>query len=539
MNARIGVALLACGLATLAALAHAAPGRGVTFATRGGAVAVNAETNRIYYPDSVIDGATNAVIARYPFENSNAMAVNPVTNLVYRTNFNTASVSVIDGETNTIVSSVPVGAHPGGVAVNATTNRIYVGDDTGISVIDGNTHAKIAAIPAGGGVGGVDVDPVTNRVYAASGVFFHGVIVADGATNRLSRLIPLPGGHPWDVAVDPTRKRLYVVRAGARSDLLAIDTSTHAVLGSVAVGGGPTGVAVNPVTGLVYVANHYGSSAFVVDGKTLDVVQTFAGCDGAPHQIDIDPLRDRAYVGSYLGPGWAIDDAPPETAPPEVGELSFSVNPKRSDEATVLTTTATDEGWGLLRGELRVGPSGSWQAMSLSGSMLSRTVYLPSPDVYPLETRVTDKACKTSGISRSELVVYDPEAGFVAGRGSVVSSGGNASFIFDVRYPEANSTVPTGTVSFGEPGNGFRMRSTALEWMAVTSASWAKIAGTTSIANASGDHHPFRLYVRDGDPDGEPDQFVLRVYPAGANPVTATPIYEASGVPSGRISVQR
>jgi len=65
------------------------------------------------------------------------VAVNPTTNRVYVTNEGTDNVSVIDGATNAVTATVPVGIHPWGIAFNPTTNRVYVtnnADDT-VSVI--------------------------------------------------------------------------------------------------------------------------------------------------------------------------------------------------------------------------------------------------------------------------------------------------------------------------------------------------------------------------------------------------------------------
>ena len=61
------------------------------------------------------------------------------------------SVSVIDGGTNTVVATVPVGTWPDGVAVNPTTNRIYVAncDSNNVSVIDGATNTVVATVPVG------------------------------------------------------------------------------------------------------------------------------------------------------------------------------------------------------------------------------------------------------------------------------------------------------------------------------------------------------------------------------------------------------
>ena len=55
------------------------------------------------------------------------VAVNPTTNRVYVANGNSNTVSVIDGATNTLVATVPVQSAPETLAVNPSTNRIYAG----------------------------------------------------------------------------------------------------------------------------------------------------------------------------------------------------------------------------------------------------------------------------------------------------------------------------------------------------------------------------------------------------------------------------
>ena len=55
-----------------------------------------------------------------------AVAVDATTNTVYVTNMNDSSVSVIDGVTGAVTSTITVGSHPHGVAVDATTNTVYV-----------------------------------------------------------------------------------------------------------------------------------------------------------------------------------------------------------------------------------------------------------------------------------------------------------------------------------------------------------------------------------------------------------------------------
>src|SRR5215469_8001848 len=80
-------------------------------------------------------------------------AVNPRTSKVYVSSINpsvigSGQVEVINGKTNTVVATVPVGDGATGVAVNPRTNRIYVANTnqvthrskSTVSVISGRTN---------------------------------------------------------------------------------------------------------------------------------------------------------------------------------------------------------------------------------------------------------------------------------------------------------------------------------------------------------------------------------------------------------------
>src|SRR5437870_7225599 len=80
-----------------------------------------------------------------------AIAINPVTNKIYIPNGISANqLAVIDGATEA-VSMVPTGTNPGAVALNPTTNKIYVANQFSntISVVDGATNTVTATIPVG------------------------------------------------------------------------------------------------------------------------------------------------------------------------------------------------------------------------------------------------------------------------------------------------------------------------------------------------------------------------------------------------------
>ena len=87
---------------------------------RGG-IAVNTVTNKIYVPDvgasgvvAVIAGSSDTLLVNIPAGGNGPIgaAVNTATNRVYVTNQNDNTLTVIDGATNTIVNTVPVGTSP-------------------------------------------------------------------------------------------------------------------------------------------------------------------------------------------------------------------------------------------------------------------------------------------------------------------------------------------------------------------------------------------------------------------------------------------
>ena len=104
-------------------------------------VAVDSKTNRIYAAGCnfqtgagsmvvVIDGATNQVVTDVTLNEScglgtQGIAVNPLTNRVYVSDYDDSQEVVIDGATNQILTRVDLsGALPVGVGVDLRTNQI-------------------------------------------------------------------------------------------------------------------------------------------------------------------------------------------------------------------------------------------------------------------------------------------------------------------------------------------------------------------------------------------------------------------------------
>jgi len=101
-------------------------------------------------------------------------------------------VTVIDGATNTVAATVRAGSYCQALAINPTTNKIYVANNSGhsITVIDGVTNTP-TTVRVGQGPRSVVANPVTNKIYTANygskditeidGATLASMAVADGA----------------------------------------------------------------------------------------------------------------------------------------------------------------------------------------------------------------------------------------------------------------------------------------------------------------------------------------------------------------------
>ena len=232
------------------------------------------------------------------------VAVNPSTNTVYVANFSDGSVSVVDGSTNTVTSTVSVGSYPAGVAVNPATNTVYVANyfSNSVSVINGSTNTVTSTVSVGRNPYAVAVNPSTNTVYVAN-QNDNSMSVIDGLTNTVTSTVSV-GNGPYAVAVNPSTNTVYVSNSGDNS-MSVIDGLTNTVTSTVSVGNGPSGVAVNPSTNTVYVANYSGNSMLVIDGSTNTVTSTVSVRSG-PNGVAVNPSTNTIYVTNSGGNSMSV-----------------------------------------------------------------------------------------------------------------------------------------------------------------------------------------------------------------------------------------
>ncbi len=259
--------------------------------------------------------APTTTIGAAPF----GIANNPNTRTVYAANWLDNTVSVIDGTAcnkdnlagcNQTWATVNVGNAPRFIGINKISNTIYVSniDDNTLSVIDGATcSGQITSgcmqpqptTPTGAAPYQVAVDETTNTIYVANlndntVSVINGDVCNGTDTSGCNQTWPIVtvGASPQGLALNPGTHTIYVAN---RSDntVSVIDTlhcNAHDSSGcgqapaTIAVGAGPRSVGIVFATNTVFVGNKDDLTVSVIDGSTCNGGDT-TGCGQTPPAV--------------------------------------------------------------------------------------------------------------------------------------------------------------------------------------------------------------------------------------------------------------
>jgi YVTN family beta-propeller protein len=294
------------------------------------AVDVNPATNIVYVANwlddtvSVIDGSTHSIlmgkISLEGFDQAGTSSdaikvgdsptdvdINPNTNKIYVANQDSNTISVIDGNSDSVINTIRVGRRPADLAFDSDTNYLYVvnsGSNT-TSVIDTITDSVIDIIPMGSKPVGIAVDPIERWVYVAD-IGSNSIYQIDGATHRTEENFTV-GYSPVDIALDQNTQMLYVTNLGREDQSLGsvsvISTSIGEVVNNFTIGGDieneedsiPTALAINSDTNMVYVADWFNDIVSVIDDYTDSIIANITAGIG-PSSIAVNPKTNMIYV---------------------------------------------------------------------------------------------------------------------------------------------------------------------------------------------------------------------------------------------------
>jgi YVTN family beta-propeller protein len=209
-----------------------------------------------------------------------------------------------------VITTVPVGYFPFGVAVNPTTNQAVVTNvgDLTLSVIDLGTKQLVRTIPLAGATNPtyVAVNPSTNLAVVVDQDFVgaSSAILVDVASGQVLRTLRVGVGATLP-AVDPGLDEALV--ANSLDDSLAlIDLGRRRVDRTIPVGQLPQGVAIDAGAHRAMVADTTSNDILFVDLQTFalgDVVKLGSGGAEAPFDLAWDVAGKVAIATSAaVGP---------------------------------------------------------------------------------------------------------------------------------------------------------------------------------------------------------------------------------------------
>ncbi len=280
---------------------------------------------------SVFNASTGALKTKIAVGATGAstIAVNEQNHHVY---ISTASIAVVDGSSLQLLSTIPVGDTPVGIAIDPSANRIYVANQHSgsISVIDGGSNQVVATWNQMGNVWRLAVDPQLGNLYATLPPptigSFSGLEVIDIATGTIAAKIP-GGPAADDVSLNPTTHHVFL---GDSTDgtVRIIDATTNAVLSTLVTGSAVSGLAVDASSGLVYASEPFDASIAVFSdlaGGPPPNVNSGGLVNGASFSgADLTAGGVAAIFGTNLSPSVALASSVP--LPTTLAGVSVEIN---------------------------------------------------------------------------------------------------------------------------------------------------------------------------------------------------------------------
>jgi YVTN family beta-propeller protein len=163
-----------------------------------------------------IDTVTGKVSAVSNGYVANSLAYDPITQALYVADQSPVrTITVVSANAAPrLFGTIEMSPQPDGVALDPSTQTVYVASNDGpsLSVIDGRTNKVVTTIKVGAILSGAGVDASSHTVFAANGAD-ETVTVIDGATRSVTGTIQV-GAPQYRVAVDPSTHSVWTTSLG-------------------------------------------------------------------------------------------------------------------------------------------------------------------------------------------------------------------------------------------------------------------------------------------------------------------------------------
>jgi YVTN family beta-propeller protein len=234
------------------------------------------------------------------------------------------AVVVFDRKSLQMVTSIPAGANPDGIAFEPVTKTVWAfnGRSKDVTVIDTNTQKVIATVA----LPGKPEFPVAD----GKGFIFDNIedkseiVRLDAKDPKVTATWSLsPCESPSGLAIDRPGRRLFAVCDEKK--MAVVNADTGKVIATPAIGDGPDAAGFDPKSNLAFSSNGEGTVT-IVDASNggYKVKQTLATQQGA-RTMTLDPATGKIYVvTAQFGPRPAATASNPRPRPAIVPD-SFTV----------------------------------------------------------------------------------------------------------------------------------------------------------------------------------------------------------------------
>jgi YVTN family beta-propeller protein len=271
------------------------------------AVCYNSQNNKVYCADpglvavTVIAGDTNRVIATVPVDSGpSALCYNQISNKIYCANYGSylredSTVSIIHGTTDSVIATLVVGRRPGALCYNPDGNKVYCANysSNNVMVIDGSTDSVVATVVTGAGPRALCYNPTDHKIYCANRAD-SSVTIIDGIGDTVVATILVRRG-PCALCYNSLNDKVYCTDS-ARNTVTVISGADDAVIATVPTGTMPRSLCYNPLNNKIYCAAWSSNQVTVIDGGTDSVLLTLQLTRDEPMACCYDAQNNKIYV---------------------------------------------------------------------------------------------------------------------------------------------------------------------------------------------------------------------------------------------------
>ena len=330
-----------------------------------------------------------------------------------------------------VSGTIPMGAFPVGVAVDPTSNNVYVvnspqasfcknaGTVPGgvVTLIDGTSGSVTGAAnslspfeisePSSWVTAGplaIAIDSATNKAYIAVNavqcrlptgqlLFGSSSLVAFDLATQVASLVWSAGTisadafQPGCIGVDTATGKIYVAEDYASNNtswIRVIDTATGSVTTLTDPGTGPVAVAVNSATNKIYVANFQSNNVTVIDGATGALSTVTDPNAMSPGGIAVNQTTNTIYVTNAHSNNLSVIDGSTDSV---TARISVGTSP-----AGVAVDPQTNFIYVANAGNLQTGDPGS--VTVINGSINATTTLVDPRATNPVAVAVNSATHK-------------------------------------------------------------------------------------------------------------------------------------------------